>query len=458
MGDDFLSRWLIGAYKTRMKKLLIISVIIVAVAAGGYFLFWSGGGKETALAVQSKIVMPTRGDLRVAINSTGKVEPVKTVEVKSKASGEIIHLGFEEGDYVKQGDLLCKIDPELVKFEYDKAVADLAVAKVSLQTTEREVARQKEMFDKQLVSEAEMESKQLTLEQARASLVRAEASVSNAKKSLDDTVVRAPISGLIVLCNVEVGNIIASGISNVSGGTALMQIAQVDSVFIVAQVDETDIGKVELGQPVEVEADAFPDQSFKGEVLKIAPMAQVQQNVTIFEVTTKVDNAERKLKSGMNANIEIITAFAENALLIPNAAVKDPKKMGMGGEMIGGQRGGPGGGGGRNPGGEPGNAAPKAGNPEKAARFGEKFQDKEYPAKDTKIAFVVENGQQNPRRIVVGASNLDFTEVLEGLSEADSVDATPVSQMMKDREAWRQRMGQMSGMPGMRTQGGGGRR
>lgn len=452
-----MSRWLIGAYKTRMKKLLIISVIIVAVAAGGYFLFWSGGGKETALAVQSKIVMPIRGELRVTINSTGKVEPVKTVEVKSKASGEIIHLGFEEGDYVKQGDLLCKIDPELVKFEYDKAVADLAVAKVSLQTTEREVARQKEMFDKQLVSEAEMESKQLTLEQARASLVRAEASVSNAKKSLDDTVVRAPISGLIVLCNVEVGNIIASGISNVSGGTALMQIAQVDSVFIVAQVDETDIGKVELGQPVEVEADAYPDQSFKGEVLKIAPMAQVQQNVTIFEVTTKVDNAERKLKSGMNANIEIITAFAENALLIPNAAVKDPKKMGMGGEMFGGQRGGPDGG--PNSGGEAANAAPKVGNPEKAARFGEKFQDKEYPPKDMKLAFVVENGQQNPRRIVVGASNLDYTEVLEGLSESDSVDATPVSQMMKDREAWRERMGQMSGMPGMRTpRGGGGRR
>lgn len=439
-----------------MKKLLIFTVIIIAAVAGGYFLFWSGGGKETALAVQTKVVLPTRGDLRVSINSTGKVEPVKTVEVKSKASGEIVHLGFEEGDYVNQGDLLCRINPEQVKFDYDKAVADLAVAKASLQTTQREVNRQKELFDKDMVSAAEMESKQLTLEQARAALVRAEASAANAKKSLDDTVVRAPIGGLIIQCNVEVGNIIASGISSVSGGTALMQIAQVDSVYIVAQVDETDIGKVELGQPVEVEADAYPDHAFKGEVLKIAPMAQVQQNVTIFEVTTKVDNAERKLKSGMNANIEIITAFSENALLIPNAAVKDPKKMGMGGEMIGGQRGGQGGSGGRNPGGAQGNAGPTAGNPEKAARFGEKFQDKEYPAKDTKLAMVIENGQLTPRRIVVGASNLDFTEVLEGLSEADSVDATPFSQMMQDREQWRQRMSQMSGMPGMRTPGGGG--
>ena len=450
-----------------MKKLILLVAIIIAVAAGGYFLFWSGGGKQTALAVQSKVVLPTRGDLRVTISSTGKVEPVKTVEVKSKASGEIVELKYEEGDYVHQGDLLCKIDPELVKFEYDKAVADLAVAKASMQTTEREVNRQKELFDKDMVSAAEREATQLTLEQARASLVRAEANVSNAKKSLDDTVVRAPISGLVIQRNVEEGNIIASGISSVSGGTALMQIAQVDSVYIVAQVDETDIGKVELGQPVEVEADAFPDQTFKGEVLKIAPMALVQQNVTIFEVTTKVDNSERKLKSGMNANIEIITAFAPNALLVPNAAVKDPRKMGMTGEMMGGQ-GRPGGGqrsqgvgGGQQGAGAPGTGGPTAGNPQMAARFGEKFQDKEHPNKDSRIVMVVENGQITPRRVVIGASNLDNTQILEGLAETDSVDATPFSQMMQDREQFRQRMSQMSGMPGMRTAptgGGGGRR
>ncbi|MGB5107730.1 MAG: efflux RND transporter periplasmic adaptor subunit [Candidatus Zixiibacteriota bacterium] len=432
-----------------MKKIIIVAVIVVAALAGGYFLFWSGGGEDAALAVQSKVVMPTRGDLRVTISSTGKVEPVKTVEVKSKASGEIIQLQFEEGDYVHQGDLLCKIDPEQVQFEYDKAVADLAVAKASMQTTEREVNRQKELFDKDMVSEAEMEGTQLTLEQARASLVRAQAAVADAKKRLDDTVVRSPISGLIIQSNVEEGNIIASGISNVSGGTALMQIAQVDSVYIVAQVDETDIGKVELGQKVEVEADAFPDETFKGEVLKIAPMAVVQQNVTIFEVTTKVDNAERKLKSGMNANIEIITAFAENALLVPNAAVKDPKRMGMGGETLGRQ---PGAGGQQANG---GGAGPVPGNPEMAARFGEKFQDKEHPGKEMKLILVVENGQMTPRRVVVGASNLDFTQILEGISESDSIDATPYSQMMQDREQWRQRMSQMSGMPGMRTPGGG---
>ena len=107
-----------------------------------------------------------------------------------------------------------------------------------------------------------------------------------------------------------------------------MQLAQTDSVYVVADIDETDIGKVELGQKVEVEADAYPDKIFHGEVLKIAPVALVQQNVTVFEVTTKVDNSERKLKSGMNSNIEVVTTFAPNALLVPNAAVKDPRKLG----------------------------------------------------------------------------------------------------------------------------------
>lgn len=432
-----------------MKKIILIAVILIVAAGGAYFIFGFGKTNQTALAVTTKPVLPTRGDLRVTITSTGKVEPVKTVDVKSKASGEITEINHEEGEYVNAGDLLITIDKEQVQYNYDKAVADLEVAKVSLETNERVYNRQKELFDKQMISEADMDASKMSLEQARATLVRAKAAASDAKKQLDDTVIRAPISGLIISRNVEEGNIIASGISNVSGGTLLMQIAQVDSVFIVASVDETDIGKVELGQKVEVEADAFPDKTFHGEVLKIAPKAQVEQNVTVFEVTTKVDNTERKLKTGMNASIEIITAFAENALLVPNAAVKDPKKMGGGGELMGGRgQGQPG----------QGQQGPTAGaNPQMAARFGNRFQEGERPNKDTKLVFIVENGESKPKRVIVGASNLDFTQILEGLSESDSVDVTPFSQMMKDRQEWRDRMSsRMGGMPGV--PGGGGRR
>lgn len=431
-----------------MKKILLIAIILAVVAGGAYFVFGYGKKDNTAAAITSKPVLPIRGELKVSITSTGKVEPVKTVDVKSKASGEITKLTLEAGEYVSSGDLLATIDKEQVQYSYDKAVADLEVAKVSLETNEREFNRQKELFDKGMISEADIDAAKMSLEQARATLVRTKAAAADARKQLDDTIIRAPISGLIIARNVEEGNIIASGISNVSGGTLLMQIAQVDSVFIVASVDETDIGKVELGQHVEVEADAYPDKKFHGEVLKIAPMAQVQQNVTVFEVTTKVDNAERKLKTGMNASIEIITAFAENALLVPNAAIKDPKKMpGGGGEVM---TGGPG----QRP---PGQQAPTAGaDPQMAARFGDRFQEGERAGKDTKLVFVVSNGQVQPKRVVVGAANLDYTQILEGLAESDSVDVTPFSQMMQDRQAWRERMAsRMGGMPGMP---GGGRR
>lgn len=424
-----------------MKKIAIIVIIVALVAVSAYYLFGYSKPQNSPVAAQ-KIVMPQRGDLRVSINSTGQVQPIKTVEVKSKASGEITRLYYEAGDYVNKGDLLCTIDESLVKYDYNKAVADLSVAEVSLKIQEKGLNRQKGMFDKGLISESEMDAAQLQLEETRAQVVRTTAARDNAKKQLDDTVIRSPITGLILKCDVAEGQIIASGVSNVSGGTLLMQIAETDSVYVVADIDETDIGKVELGQRVEVEADAYPDKKFSGEVLKIAPVARVEQNVTVFEVTTKVDNTEKKLKSGMNANIEVITSFAENALLVPNAAVKDPKKMGVSGEMM------------PRPGGTGAPPAMGKGNPEMAARFGKEFRDKEGGWKDRKIVMVVQNGQITPHPVVVGASNLDYTQILDGLAETDSVDATPLSRMMEDRAQFRDRMTRFTSVPGMKKSDG----
>lgn len=491
-----------------MKKLLITVIVIIVAAGAWYLLFGFGSSDETAQSViATRIVTPERGNLRVTINSSGKVEPVKTVEVKSKASGEVIQLNFEAGDYVERGELLCKIDPEQVQYDYNRAEADLAVAKVSLETQQRDLERQKELYERELISDAELDQVQLAVEQAKAQLVRAEASVSDAKKRLDDTVIRAPISGLILRCPIEEGNIISSGTSTVTGGTLLMEIAQVDSVYIVAQVDETDIGKVDVGQPVMVEADAYPDEIFRGEVLRISPVALEEQNVTVFEVTTKVDNKARQLKSGMNSSVEIVTAFAQNALLVPNAAIRDPRKLGMMAGLMGGGRNGRPGRGMVQPGseasasetaagpekqngkidenrkraaegevgdstkvtpegtGDPGGPAVGQGRPgmpgggQRAGRSGSGWPGAGAGQwggpgggmdKNVKLVFVIENGETVPKRVVVGPSNLDYTQILEGLTEADSVDATPVSRMMEDREAMLERMSRWSSVPGLK--------
>lgn len=454
-----------------MKKILIALVVLAVLAATGYFVFGYGNTEKNMQATTRKVVMPKRGDLRVTISATGSVEPVKTVEVKSKASGEIIELTAEAGDYVNKNDLLCRIDQETVKHDYDKAVADLAVAEASLKIQEKEYKRQQDLFKQGLISESAMDQAELSLEQSRASVVRARAARDDAKEKLDDTIIRSPISGLILKCNVEEGQIIASGVSNVSGGTALMQIAQTDSVYVVADIDETDIGTVEIGQKVSVEADAFPDLTFHGEVLKIAPTALVQQNVTVFEVTTKVDNSERKLKSGMNANIEIVTAFAQNALLVPNSAVKDPRKlfagitdatsragggppMMMGGPPMGGMGGGPMMGERRGSSGRQGGQRESSG--EVSSRRGNGSQE-EKANPNRRLVFVVENGEDKPRPVIIGASNLDYTEILDGLSETDSVDATPTSKLAADRQQFMERMSRFSTVPGMKKTTNGGK-
>jgi HlyD family secretion protein len=432
-----------------MKKILFALVIVAILAITGYLVFGYGRTQEISQGIARKVVLPKRGDLRVTISATGQVQPVKTVEVKSKASGEIIELNYEAGDYVSKGDLLCRIDEKQVKHDFDKAEADLAVAEASAKLQEKEYKRQQDLSKQQLISESAMDAADLALEQARATVVRTRAIRDDAKENLDATVIRSPITGLILKNNVEAGQIIASGVSNYSGGTALMQIAQTDSVYVVADIDETDIGTVDVGQKVRVEADAFPDLSFSGEVLKIAPVALVQQNVTVFEVTTKVDNSERKLKSGMNANIEIVTAFAENALLVPNSAVKDPRKLmsgssdtqtRMGGPPMGGEGGPPPGG----PGG-PGGPGQSSGSTRGASSKMGQGADA-----NRKLVFVIENGEDQPRPVVVGVSNLDYTQILEGLAETDSIDATPTSRLAADRQQFIDRMSRFSSVPGMK--------
>lgn len=425
----------------------------MAILAGaGYLVFGYGKTEEASPGAARKVVLPKRGDLRVTINATGQVEPVKTVEVKSKASGEIIELNFEAGDYVAKNDLLCRIDQQQVKHDFDKAQADFDVAEASLTLQEKEYKRQQDLFKQALISESDMDRAELALAQSRATVVRTRAARDDAKEKLDDTIIRSPISGLILKCNIEEGQIIASGVSNVSGGTALMQIAQTDSVYVVADIDETDIGTVSMGQRVQVEADAFPDLSFSGEVLKIAPVALVQQNVTVFEVTTKVDNSERKLKSGMNANIEIVTAFAENALLVPNSAIKDPRKMMGGSSDTPSRAGGPpmamGGPGGP----EPGRNRPRMGGQERVPGGRREKPDGGEQGSDAnrRLVFVIENGENKPRPVVIGVSNLDYTQILDGLSETDSVDATPTSRLAADRQQFMDRMSRFSSVPGMK--------
>jgi len=277
---------------------------------------------EDQAELRYKEVKVERGTFKVTVSASGVVQPIDRIEIKSKASGEIVELPIEEGDFILKGELIARLDQKDEKAAVAQAKADFDVAKAELAQANRTFDRRNLLYKDNLISEEEKDQIELDLAVAKGKLIQAETALERAEERLSESVVRAPIDGIILQKYVEKGQIIASGVSNVGGGTPIVDIANMSSVFIEAGIDEIDIGKVEIGQIVDVVADAFPGNKFIGKIVRISPEAKIEQNVTLFDVIVKVENTEGKLKSGMNTNIEITIIDKKNILLIPTIALQ----------------------------------------------------------------------------------------------------------------------------------------
>lgn len=303
-----------------MKK-IIIAAAVVAVVIIIIVIAMRGRGDE-APELMYDIAAAEVKPLWVKVSATGLVQPFVEVEVKSKASGVVTELPLEAGEPVKKGQVIARLDPEEILNQLEREEAALAVAQQNVRVQEEEVHRSEELARQGLVSDRDLEATRLELERARADEVAMRISVADVKKKLDDTVLRSPIDGIVLEKQVEVGQVISSGVSNVSGGTTIAIVADLRKVFVTADVDETDIGRVREGLDVEVVPDAYPHKTFRGVVERINPMSKVVQNVTTFEVMTVVENREGLLKAGMNANVDIVIAGRDNALVVPRKAVQ----------------------------------------------------------------------------------------------------------------------------------------
>ena len=409
-----------------MKKWIIIAVAVIVVSVVGYPLLFVS--KKEAPQDKSAITTKaaaSRGDLLISIAATGKIEPIKTVELRSKASGEIMKMLAEEGDLVKKNQMICELEKTTAQNDFEQAQADLEVAEINLQTAEKDLKRQKELYAQKLISDQELEASQLTFQQAKSQKVRAQALLSTAAERLEDTVIRSPMDGIIVQKYVEEGMVIASGISSVSGGTLIALVGDLNSVYVQADVDETDIGKVQLGQPVKVRPDAYPNQEFVGSVLRISPQGTEVQNVTTFRVTAEVTNPEQLLRAGMNATVEIIASDLKNVLLVPAEAVheqKDVMRLMALVDKEDNQK--------ARAGLRPGNGSP-----------------------NTKYVLVLKDGVPTPVSVQVGSVSFDYAEIKSGLSEGDSVLTVSVSQMMQEREEFKDRMKERRQIPGVKKSG-----
>ena len=274
-------------------------------------------------------------DIEVNVEAAGVVEPEVTVEVKSKASGEILAMHAETGDVVEAGFLLVEVDKRTPRNRLAEVEASLVAARARRAIAETQMQRSKTLFGTGTLTESDYEQAQLEFANAEAQVIGAEVQLENARISMDDTDVRAPITGTIIQKHVETGNVISSPTQDVSGGTILLHMADLTAVQVRALVDETDIGKIRPGMNTRVTVAAYPNQPFEGEVLKIEPQAIVEQNVTMFAVLIRLENRGGLLKPGMNAEVDIRIANRSAAAVVPTMALRAPSDIPVSALMLG---------------------------------------------------------------------------------------------------------------------------
>jgi HlyD family secretion protein len=312
--------------KLNKKQLTILGIIAIVII---YFTFSSNyePKQDEALANFYKKDEVSPKKLFVSIEASGLIEAISSVEIKSKASGEILFLGAEVGDFIEKGSMLSQIDQRTPKNILDQSKSDLTASNVRLENAEAQFIRGKQLHDKGSISDKDFEDIQEGFAQAKSTLVRTQVTYENAKIALDDTIVRSPVSGTVISRPVEVGQVISSPTQAVGGGTVLMTMADLSKVRVRALVDEIDVGKVSIGQKVSIKVAAYRDKEFFGTVSKIEPKARVEQNVTTFPVLIDIDNKENLLLLGMNTDVVIDVLNKEVALSTPSMSLRTRKDI-----------------------------------------------------------------------------------------------------------------------------------
>src|SRR5215469_10205316 len=315
----------------------------------------------------TKIATVEKGDLAKSVVATGKVQPITKVEVKSKASGIVKKLMVDAGDRVKQGQVLAELDKEELQAQVRGDEAQLSAAEANLRAAEADVERGKVdaegvdvptlqrayeraksmasegvvsasalddaqrnyelAVNKRDIARAQLIVNQAKVKQAQAQVTQYRAALSRSTEQLNYATIVAPIDGVVLSRDVEVGDAVSSILVLGSSATLVMTLGDMKEVYVDGKVDESDIGKVYLGQPARIKVESFKDKSFSGKVTKIAPMGVEKDNVTTFQVRVSIDNSGGELKANMTANAEIILEEHKGVLIIPeNSIIYDKDK------------------------------------------------------------------------------------------------------------------------------------
>lgn len=367
-----------------MRTFLVL-LVIAALGAGGWYFWKVRSAKASTTPADLVSAKVTRGAVVQSVAATGRVVSNLDVDIKCKASGEVITLPYDVSDSVEKDQVVVQIDPideqrsvaiatvtlarSQAKLEQSKIAlnvarqsldnskervkANLDLANAKVKDAEAKAKRRRELLTRNLgtqeeydtaetaaaaaraevatlvVQQKELETQKVELDIKDRDVTLADEQVKSdkialemANKRLTDTTVKAPISGVVSSRAVQKGQIISSGITNVGGGTAVLTLSDLSRIFVLASVDESDIGRVRLDQPVDITVDAHPGMKFSGNVVRIATKGVNVSNVVTFEVKIEVTGENKKLlKPEMTANVQIIQQRKENVLLVPVQAV-----------------------------------------------------------------------------------------------------------------------------------------
>ena len=346
----------------KKRKYMWVFLLLGTLLLGGAAMFsLKAIGRSSPKIEPEKLARTERVDLARSVVATGKIEPTTKVEIKSKASGIVQSLPVNVGDVVRKGQVICELDKNDLQPRLREAQAALAVAEAAITSAQadyerykveaagpdvpflkRDMDRARMMFRDGLIAQnvrddAEknyemalnrQKSAVVNLGVARAAIARAEALreqaravLARAEEDLRNATIVSPIDGVVLSRDREIGDAVSSILTMGSGATLIMTLGDLTEVYVKGKVDESDIGKVYVGQPARITVESYKDQKFLGKVTKISPMGVEKDNVTTFEVRVSISNESRKLSAVMTANAEIILEERKGVLAIPEGAI-----------------------------------------------------------------------------------------------------------------------------------------
>lgn len=313
-----------------MKKTVFALVILGALGGGG-FAYYKYRKAPVEPTISTAAV--TRGDIADTVGATGTLQAVTTVQVGTQVSGIVQDLYADFNTLVKKGQVIARLDPSTIQTQIEQARANLVRAQADLERLKvasddavNKLKRARELSNRQLIPATDLETAEVTARAAEAQIRSAEASIAQSQASLrqnevnlEHTIITAPIDGLVISRNVDRGQTVAA---SMQAPTLFVLAADLTKMQVVANLDESDVGRIRPGQSVRFHVDAYPTEEFTGKVTQVRLQPIVQQNVVTYATVIDVPNPELKLKPGMTANVNVEIARRTNVVRVPNAALR----------------------------------------------------------------------------------------------------------------------------------------